>query len=173
ADILHPQFSNDLISKARLFVESHTPFAELANADGATWLDRKLLATQPETYREKGFGADANRAMKLRQRWLVQEGLMTQQGGQLVAQRRMLEELTKRNVAKMGRDLAKRLDLNHVNPSELGASNAKIARSVKLASGRFAVLQKGKEFALVPWRQAMQLRSRANLDLDTRKGMAR
>ena len=29
---------------ARMFIESHVPFQELASADGATWLDRKLLS---------------------------------------------------------------------------------------------------------------------------------
>ncbi len=69
----------DMKPPARLFIESHIPFRDLATGDGATWLDRKLLLKQSETYREKGFGAEVNRALKLRQRWLVQEGLMTDQ----------------------------------------------------------------------------------------------
>lgn len=167
------QLSQTLKPNARMFIESHVPFRNLALADGATWLDRKLLSKQPEAYREKGFGAEANRALKMRQRWLVQEGLIVEKGDQLVAKRRMLAELTKRDIIKTGSNLATQNDLSHVNPSELRTSNAKILRSVRMASGRFAMMQKGKEFALVPWRQAMQLRKGKGLGIDAGKGISR
>ena len=167
------RLSQTKMPTARMFIESHISFRELAIAEGATWLDRKLLSKQPEMFREKGFGGEANRALKLRQKWLVQEGLMTEMNGRVVAQRRMLSELTKRDVANVGSDLAKKLNLSHVSRFELGASNANITRSVRLASGRFAMMQKGKEFALVPWRQAMQMRKNRGMAIDTRSGASR
>lgn len=150
---------------ARLFIESHVPFSELATADGATWLDRKLLSRQSETYREKGFGAEANRALRLRQRWLVHEGLMTEKGGRMVAQRRLLATLTKRDISVTGSQLAEKLRMRHVNSSELGAANIKTIQSARMASGRFAVMQKGKEFALVPWRQVRRERKGKGLGI--------
>lgn len=158
---------------ARMFIESHIPFGDLASANGATWLDRKLLTKQPETYREKGFGAEANRALRLRQNWLVQQQLMTDKSGQLVAQRQMLKELTRRDIAKAGSNLANRSDLSHVSASELGSPNTKIVRSIRMASGRFAMMQKGKEFALVPWKQAIQMRKGKGLGIDAGKGISR
>ncbi len=125
---------------ARIFIESHVPFRELASAEGATWLDRKLLTKQPETYREKGFGAEANRAPKLRQRWLVERGLMTEQDGKRWHQRRMLAELAKRDVSKIGNDLARKFNMSLVSKREIGTSNLKIAQSIQMASGRFAVM---------------------------------
>lgn len=165
--------SQSMKPTARMFIESHIPFQDLATANGATWLDRKLLTKQPETYREKGFGAEANRALRMRQRWLVQEGLMADQGGQLVAQRRMLAELTRRDVAKAGSNLAIRNDLSHISTSELGTSNARITRSIRMASGRFAIMQKGKGFALVPWKQAMQMRKGKGFGIEVTKGISR
>jgi len=158
-------------SGARMYIESHVPFRELANAEGATWLDRKLLAKKPEAFREKGFGAEANRALKQRQRWLRQEGLMTEQDGRLVVQRRMLEELTRRNVTKVGSDLSKKHNLSHVGHPKLGNSNTKITRTIRMASGRFAMMQKGKQFALVPWRQAMQMRKAKGLGIEVGRGI--
>ena len=158
---------------ARVFIESHVPFRDLADSDGATWLDRKLLSKEPVEFRDKGFGAEANRALKMRQRWLRQEGLMTEQDGRLVVQRRMLAELAKRNIAKIGSDLANKLNLSHLSQSELGVSKANIVRSIPTASGRFAMMQKGKEFALVPWKQAMQLRKGKGLGIETGKGISR
>ncbi len=158
---------------ARMFIESHVPFQELASADGATWLDRKLLSKEQLEFRNKGFGAEANRALRIRQRWLVQEGLMSEQGGQLVAQRRMLSALTKRDVINAGKNLASKLHLNHVRHSELAASDANITRSVRLASGRFAMMQKGKEFALVPWKQALQIRKGKGFGIEAGRSISR
>jgi type IV secretory pathway VirD2 relaxase len=158
---------------ARIFIESHVPFSNLASTEGATWLDRKLLTRKPETYCEKGFGAEANQALKMRQRWLVQQQLMTDKNGQLVAQRRMLAELTKRDVSKVGSNLAKTNNLSHVSSSELERSNAKVMRSIRMASGRFAMMQKGKEFALIPWKQAMQMRKSNGLGIEAGKGVSR
>lgn len=159
--------------QARLFIESHVPFRDLATAEGATWLDRKLLSRQPETFREKGFGAEVNQALRQRQRWLVQEGLMTEQDGRLIARRRMLDELTKREVSKAASSLAKTIGMEHVVASELGRSSANVSSSVKLASGRFAVLQKGEQFALVPWQQAVRMRKGMGLGILNGKGISR
>lgn len=160
-------------STARMFIESHVPFRDLALVDGATWLDRKLLSKQPENFREKGFGAEVNRALRLRQQWLMREKLMREQDGRLVAQRRMLAKLTRRGITKAGNDLANKLQLSHVSRSKLGASSVKVTQSIRLASGRFAVLQKGKEFALVPWKQAMQLRKGKGLGIEAGKGISK
>jgi type IV secretory pathway VirD2 relaxase len=157
----------------RLFIESHVPFRDLATAEGATWLDRKLLSRQPETFREKGFGAEANQALRQRQRWLIQEGLMTEQDGHLIARRRMLDELTRREVSKAASSLAKTTGMEHVAATELGRSGVQVSRSVCLASGRFAVLQKGKQFALVPWQQATRMRKGMGIAVDAGKTMSR
>ncbi len=158
---------------ARVFIESHVPLRNLADAVGATWLDQKLLSKEPVKLRNKNFGAEADRALRLRQQWLIKEGLMTEQSGQLVGQRQMLVELTKRDIAMSGSELANKLELHHVRPSELPASSAKITQSIRLASGRFVVLQKGKQFALVPWRQAVQLRKGKGFGIESNRGISR
>lgn len=159
--------------QTRLFIESHVPFHDLATVEGATWLDRKLLSRQPETFREKGFGGEATQALRQRQRWLVQEGLMTALDDRLIARRRMLDELTRREVSKAGAALAKSRSIEHVAASELGRSGVQVGRSVRLASGRFAVLQKGKQFALVPWQQAMRMRKGMGIEMEAGKGLSR
>ena len=165
--------NNSIKPHARLFIESHVPFRDLATAEGATWLDRNLLSRQPETFREKGFGEETNRALRQRQRWLVQEGLMTEQDGRLIARRRLLDELTRREVSKAASSLAKTTGLDHVAASELGRTGVQVSRSVHLASGRFVVLQKGKQFALVPWQQAMRMRKGNGIGMDAGSGVSR
>jgi type IV secretory pathway VirD2 relaxase len=159
--------------QTRLFIESHVPFRDLVTAEGATWLDRKLLSPQLDTFREKGFGAETSQALRQRQRWLVQEGMMTEQDGRLIARRRMLDELTNREVSKAASSLAKATGMEHFAASELGRSGVQINRSVRLASGRFAVLQKGKQFALVPWQQAMRMRKGVGIGMEAGRGVSR
>ena len=139
----------------RMFIESHVPFQSLASADGATWLDKKLLSKEPVEFRNKGFGAEANRALRLRQQWLIKEELMTDQNGQLVAHRRLLETLQRREVVRVAGKLQKELGLTYQPPVTGERLKGQINKTVKLASGRFAVVQKSKEFSLVPLRQAI------------------
>ncbi len=137
---------------ARVFIESYVPFRELASADGATWLDRKLLSKEPLEFRNKGFGAEANRALRLRQQWLTKEELMTDQNGQLVARRRLLETLQRREVVRVAGKLQMELGLTYQPTASGERLKGQISKTVILASGQFAVMQKGKEFSLVPWR---------------------
>lgn len=160
-------------NQARLFLESHAPLEQLPKAVGATWLDRQLLASQPMELSNRGFGADAQRALRQRQRWLVENGYMFKRGGQLVARRQLLETLTRKDVALAGTRLAKELGRTFRDGSEFELKSAKTSGSIRLASGRFAVVQKGKEFTLVPWRQAMRMRRSSGIGIDAGKGVSR
>lgn len=158
---------------ARMFIESHVPFHELANANGATWLDKKLLSKEPLEFRNRGFGTEANRALRLRQQWLINEELMTEQDGELVARRRLLETLQRNDVTQMAGKLQKELGLTYQPIASGERLKGQVSKTVKLASGRFAVVQRGKEFALVPWRQAMALRKGNGLSIDSKLGVSR
>ena len=158
---------------ARMFIESHVPFQELASADGATWLDRKLLSKEPLEFRNKGFGAKTNRALRLRQQWLIKEELMTEQDGQLVVRRRLLETLQRREVTRVAQKLQTELGLTYQSLASGERLKGQINKTVKLASGRFAVVQKGKEFSLAPWRQAMALRKGNGLSMGSGVGISR
>lgn len=150
---------------ARIFIESHVPFRELATSDGATWLDRKILAKNQEIYRDKGFGAQANRAIRMRQQWLIKEELMTERNGQLVVRRKLLETLQRREISRVARQIQKELGLSYSSAAAGERSNGKIRKFVKLASGRFVIVQKGKEFSLVPWRKVFGLKKNAGISI--------
>ncbi|MBL4595876.1 MAG: DUF3363 domain-containing protein [Robiginitomaculum sp.] len=158
---------------ARMFIESHVPFRDLASADGATWLDRKLLSKEPLEYRDKGFGTEANRALRLRQQWLIREELMTEQGGQLIVRRKLLETLQRRELSRVAIKLQKELGLSY-QPEAVGERRkGQVHKTIKLASGRFSVLQKGKEFSLVPWRQAIRIGKGKGMSIRIGKGISR
>jgi len=160
-------------AEARVFIESHEPFRELATADGATWLDRRILARNQKIYREKGFGSEANRAIRMRQQWLIKEEFITEENGKLITRRNMLRELRRREMSHVARRLQKELGLTY-QPAPTGERpSGRFRSSIKLASGRFAIVQKGGEFSLVPWQQAMRLRKSAGLGIEDRERISR
>jgi hypothetical protein len=122
---------------------------------------------------DQGFGAEVRSALRQRQRWLFENGHMSQRGGQLVARRRLLDTLTKKDVAVAGSRLTKELGRSFREAAEFDWKSAKISRSIRLASGRFAIVQEGKEFTLVPWRQAMRMRRSSGIGIDAGKGISR
>ena len=91
---------------------------------------------------------------------------MTDQNGQLVARRRLLETLQRREVVRVAGKLQKELGLAYQPTASGERLKGQISKTVKLVSGRFAVVQKGKEFSLVPWKQAMALRKGNGLSID-------
>jgi len=158
---------------ARVFIESHIPFRDLASADGATWLDRKLLSKKPLEFRNKGFGAEANRALRLRQQWLLREKLMTEQNGQMIARRKLLETLQRKEVSRVAMKLQKDLGLIYQPTASGERLKGQISKTVILASGRFAILQKGKEFAFVPWQQVVRKKKFTGIEIGASKGISR
>jgi len=158
---------------AKAFIESHMPFRELATTDGASWLDRKILSKTQQIYRDKGFGADVNRALRARQRWLMKEGLITEKDGQLVARKNLLRTLQGREVSRVARKLQKELGLNY-QPSMAGERlDGQVRKSVRLASGRFVVVQRSGEFSLVPWKQTTMVPGKAGLSISSKKCISR
>lgn len=158
---------------ARIFIESHIPFKQLTNADGATWLDRKLLSKEPLEFRNQGFGGEANQALKLRQRWLVKESLMIEKNRRLTPKPRLLNTLAQRELSRVASQLQKELRLGYEPTIADVRLQGTVLKSVKLASGRFAVLQRSKEFSLVPWRDIVRQRNGMAISLGTNRGISR
>src|SRR3546814_6768750 len=50
---------------------SSLPLERQVGAEGATWLDRELVAETPEPVRDEGFGRDVRAAQARRRQWLI------------------------------------------------------------------------------------------------------
>ena len=124
-------------------------------ASGATWIDRQLLAREPATG-GGGFGAEVREAMDHRVDHLVEEGLARRQGQRVVFARDLLDTLRRRELDGVSSKLAAETGLAH-RPSAEGEHVAGVYRQrVTLASGRFAMIDDGLGFQLVPWRPALE-----------------
>lgn len=124
-------------------------------APGATWLDRQLVAREPAAT-GSGFGADIRDAMTARAEHLAGEGLARRQGQRWIFARGLIDTLRQRELDEAANAIAGRTGLEH-RPSAPGEPVTGLYRErVTLSSGRFAMIDDGLGFQLVPWRPALE-----------------
>jgi hypothetical protein len=124
-------------------------------APGATWLDRQLVASDPLPM-AGGFGAEVRSAMTQRTEHLIGQKLAHRQGEHLVFARGLIETLRKRELDGAVERLSVETGRTHA-PSAVDDYVSGIYRQrVTLASGRFAMIDDGLGFQLVPWRPALE-----------------
>jgi type IV secretory pathway VirD2 relaxase len=124
-------------------------------AHGATWLDRELVTRDP-TPTAGGFGAEIRDAMARRTDQLVAEGLANRQADRVTYVPSLIDTLSQRELNAAVSSLAAETGIPHT-PSGQGDYVAGIYRQrVTLASGRFAMIDDGLGFQLVPWRPALE-----------------
>jgi hypothetical protein len=121
------------------------------SARGATWIDRQLLAKE-SPLGARCFGAEVREAMDRRVDYLIEEGLARRQGQRVIFARDLLSTLRQRDLDDAVAKLSTETGLAH-HPSTDGEHVAGTYRQrVALASGRFAMIDDGLGFQLVPGR---------------------
>ena len=124
-------------------------------APGATWLDRQLLAKDPPPG-SGGFGAEVRDAFDRRIDHLVEQDLARRQGQRVVFARDLLNTLRRRELDATAASLSAETGLTHRPSAEDEHVSGVYRRRVTLASGRFAMIDDGMGFQLVPWRPALE-----------------
>lgn len=132
------------------------PLERQVTANGATWLDRELVAERPEPLREAGFGGEVRGALALRRQWLVVQELARDEQDRIVYRANMLGILRRRELLRAAGQLSGELGLPYVETESNQKATGIYRRHVDLASGRFAVIEKSREFTLVPWRPVLE-----------------
>ena len=125
-------------------------------ADGATWLDRQLVAKEAVPLRGDRFGAAVADALRQREDHLVEQDLAQRDGQTLRYQRNLLRVLREQELGAVGATFAREMGLEFVTPQDGERIEGVYRRPVQLASGKFAILAKSKEFTLVPWRPVLE-----------------
>ena len=142
--------------RVALAVRSDLDIWSQVTAGGATWLDRQAVARDPVALSEAGFGAEVRQAMKRRAEHLIEEGLAERQGSRVVFARRLLDRLRDREVGA----LAEKIAAETGRPFERVGGGDHVAgtyrRRFALASGRFAMIDDGLGFRLVPWTPSLE-----------------
>jgi type IV secretory pathway VirD2 relaxase len=124
-------------------------------APGATWIDRQLLA-RDSIVASSGFGSEVREAMDRRVDYLAGEGLARRQGTRVIYVRDLLNTLRQRELDVTVARLSAETGLPHTPSSEGERIMGVYRQRVTLASGRFAMIDDGLGFQLVPWRPALE-----------------
>src|SRR3546814_19679867 len=98
----------------------------------------------------------------MRRRWLAGQELAREEQDRIVYRANMLGILRRRELLRVAEQLSGELGLPYA-AAELGQkATGTYRRHVDLASGRFAVIERSREFTLVPWRPVLEQIGRAS-----------
>ncbi|MGE0184051.1 MAG: DUF3363 domain-containing protein [Parvularculaceae bacterium] len=144
-------------SGARVRVLSWASLDRLAEAHGATFLDDTLEGKRGIDRVRSGFGEEIESALAARRRFLLANGLAVGTGVHFSVDRKALRELENRAVAETGARLAKETGKTFA-PVEGGRIEGVYRRPVEIGGRRYAMIERSKEFAMVPWCPAVEAR---------------
>jgi type IV secretory pathway VirD2 relaxase len=140
----------------RVEIVSVLPLGKQLAADGATWLDRTLISDDPPAVRDAGFGREVRGALAQRRQWLVEQELAREGEGQTVYRRGLLDVLSRRELNRVASQLSEELKRDYSEAPSVGRIEGVYRRRLDLVSGQFALVEKSREFTLVPWRPALE-----------------
>ena len=151
------QYDAQRLGGVAVELKSHLPIERQTRVIGATWLDQQLIGGG-SGLGDLGFGSEAKQALQQRADFLAEQGLAERRGQRVILARNLLGALRNRELAQAAKDIAAETGLEH-RPVADGQRVAGIyRRSVMLASGRYAMLDDGKGFSLVPWKPVIEPR---------------
>jgi type IV secretory pathway VirD2 relaxase len=156
-DFLSRAQGHDARRAAGAIVElrSHLPIEQQVHAQGATWLDHQLVGDARDLS-PKGFGAQVHGALQDRMGFLVDQGLADRRSQRVVLASNLLSTLRDRELAEVGQAIQHQTGLVHCPLRDGQRACGVYSRSIQLVSGRFAMLDDGMGFSLVPWRPVVE-----------------
>ncbi|MGJ7524862.1 DUF3363 domain-containing protein [Variovorax sp. GB1P17] len=142
-------------SESTIELRSYLPIQRQVNAIGATWLDRQLV-DDGRGLVAQGFGAQARDALHRRVDFLAEQSLAQRQGQRVILARNLLVTLRDRELASAGKKLQTQTSAIYRPLQDGQQVHGVYRRSIQLVSGRFAMLDDGMRFSLVPWRPVIE-----------------
>lgn len=140
----------------RVSVLSAEPLEKMVDLEAATWIDRELVSTAPEPLRATGFGQDVRVAQTQRRQWLVAQGFADETGDGVVYRSGMIATLQRRELLRVAAQLSDELNLPFVEVSNGEHIEGVCLKSVRLVSSRLALIERSRDFTLVPWRPVLE-----------------
>ncbi|CAN7364954.1 DUF3363 domain-containing protein [Acidovorax sp. LjRoot129] len=150
-------------------LRSHLPIEQQVRAIGATWLDRQLVSESRSAVAQ-GFGAELRSAVQGRVDFLSELGLAERRGPRVVLARNLLSTLRDRELAAVGERLQDQTGRPYRVLTDGGRFTGVYRHTIQIASGRFAMLDDGHSFSLVPWKPVIERRIGETLSATVRGG---
>lgn len=135
---------------------SPRPIVDLAAVEAPTWLDRELATGVGDPVRDAGFGREVRTAMAARRQWLIEQQLATGERGAFRMRDGAIDALRDRELSGAAAGLADRFG-KPFEPARMGERvEGVITRRVDLESGSYALVERSRDFTLVPWRDVLE-----------------
>jgi type IV secretory pathway VirD2 relaxase len=125
---------------------------------GASWLDRELIARERMATADSGFGRQVNNALSRRAQRLVEMGHATAKDGNIHISASTVATLQRQEVERVGQQMARERGLTYVPANAGDYVSGRLAGIASLVSGRFAMIENGLGFQLVPWQPILEKR---------------
>jgi len=145
------QYDAQRLGGVSVELRSHLPIERQTRVIGATWLDQQLIGGA-SGIADNGFGGEVREALHERADFLVGHGLAERRGQRVILARNLLATLRGREMDAAAKTIATETGLAHRAVADGERITGVYRRSVQLASGRFAMLDDGIGFSLVPWK---------------------
>lgn len=140
-----------------LSILSSRQVGDLATIEAPTWLDRELVSSATSPARDAGFGREVRGALAARRQWLIEQRLADGDGQSFRLRADVLENLRRRELENLSGRLSEQLG-KRFEPARIGERvEGVIARRVDLESGGYALVERSRDFTLVPWRDVLDL----------------
>ena len=124
---------------------------ELPQTIGKTWLDDELRnVTAVNVY--EGFGEEVEKAKIQRRQFLIKRGLLSKGG---VITDETLKTLEALDLDEAAKAISERLGKTYHKVPDNGRISGLYREAISRPSGKYAVIEKSKEFTLVTWRKTM------------------
>ncbi len=141
---------------AEIRLVSTMPIERQRQAIGATWLDQQLIAKVESPASE--FGRAVVSALRDREQFLVDQGLARREGPKVIIAGNLLERLKGRELDAAAAGLERSTGLTYRPAIDGVRVSGTYGQTVQLATGKFAMLDDGVGFSLVPWRPILERR---------------
>ena len=143
----------------RISVLSPNCLDQQIGTDGATWLDRELVSPSRTTLADAGFGREVTGAMERRKRSLANMGhAIRLENGRIRVSKDFIANLERTEVTRVGKAMAAERGLTFTAAKTGDYVSGTLVGSAQLASGRFAMIDDGIGFQLVPWQPVLDMR---------------
>ena len=105
---------------------------------------------------ESGFGLEVRRALRQRADHLIKEGLASREGDRVRFRKDLLDTLRNRELEAIGETIAQARGMTFHPATPGGAVSGTFRETLRLSSGRFAMIDDGLGFQLVPWSASLE-----------------
>jgi type IV secretory pathway VirD2 relaxase len=139
----------DLVHRADLSI------GQQVQASGATWLDRQLVVRDPAPLADQGFGREVREALEQRRAHLQAKSLADRHGRPRAG---LIANLRAAELARVADNIAAETGSTWGQASSGDGIAGVYRRRMDLVSGRFAMIQDGLGFQLVPWTRSLEER---------------